>query len=76
MTNEEQVLLMLQGVHSQMEPADKAKVTEAQEAIQAIIDNHGEHGQFALSMVGAGLAAEDAKKTKALDTLRRFTNGG
>lgn len=76
MTNEEQVLLMLQGAHSQMEPADKDKVTEAREAIDAIIANHGEHGQFALSLVGARLAAEDAKKSKSLDTIRRYASGG
>lgn len=76
MTNEEQVFLMLQGAHSQLEPADKVKVDEAREAIQAIIDNHGEHGQFALSLVGAKLAMEDAKKSKALDTIKRFASGG
>ncbi|MGD9726276.1 MAG: hypothetical protein AB7R40_22280 [Nitrospiraceae bacterium] len=58
MSQEEAVLLMIQGFISQMPDEDRVKIMACAELLRATVAEYGELGQLALSLVGAEEAAK------------------
>lgn len=52
-------VLLLRGLVTQMPPEDQEKVKEAETRFRAILDETGDVGIIALSLIGADMAEED-----------------
>lgn len=59
MTNEEQDLLMIRGFIAGLPDEDCAGVNVAAAKLRDVVALHNDHGQLALALVGAELAAKD-----------------
>lgn len=59
MTQEQQQLLMLKGIISDLPEEDKMKINAAHSMIKNIVAEYGDNGQIALGLAGAEFAAKD-----------------
>jgi len=59
MTNEQQDLLMIRGFIAGLPDEDRAVVSLAAAKLREVVAQHNDHGQLALALVGAELAAKD-----------------
>ena len=59
------MMLLLKGALSDMPEEDKQKVQDIAQTLRGIIKANGDHGAFALSLVGAELSVEEERKEKA-----------
>lgn len=59
MTNEQQDLLMIRGFIAGLTDEDRAGVSVAAAKLREVVAQHNDHGQLALALVAAELAAKD-----------------
>ena len=59
MTNEAQDLLIIRGFIAGLPDEDRAGVNVAAAKLRDVVALHNDHGQLALALVGAELAAKD-----------------
>lgn len=59
MTNEQQELLMIRGFIAGLPDEDREGVSAAAAKLREIVALHNDHGQLALALVTAELAAKD-----------------
>ena len=57
--NEEQQLLLIRGAIFGLPPEDRRGVEIAAAKLRAVVAMHHDHGELALALVGAELAAKD-----------------
>jgi len=59
MNENQQVVLMIKGVISELPTEQLAKVNNALAEIRALVQTHGDYGVMAVALIGAELAAEE-----------------
>jgi hypothetical protein len=59
MTNEQQDLLMIRGFIAGLPDEDRTGVSVAAAKLREVVTQHNDHGQLALALVAAELAAKD-----------------